>query len=329
MSNGHLRRERDTPRITFDSVCICVIMPGLPAGVSADTMRTLWGIRSLYEENDQGGDLHVAFVQGASYENALAEVAAIADQVSPARRFFFLDTDIAFDPKWFAPFVTLDRDILVGTYQQRTAPADWCVNTCDQGEYESELLVDRSGVRVVRINDTGFGAVMIKRSTYRKMAADARLDWTFGGKGRCYVSPKGGMKRPVPALWDPFVFEHGGVLRRPAGDTCFFRRARECGFEVWALADMPIDHARMGPMTLVQWQSLNAKRAELLAAGLNGTAAAEVSVGERCGGCQAVIGPEERWTETAGKRLCARCAPPQGDGTGAVALSDGPGDDRA
>jgi hypothetical protein len=256
-------------RLVYDSVCICIIVPSLPCGVGAATLETVFAIRDMYLDNGQRGAFSVVMVQGKSYENALAEVAGRAYQWTGANRFFFLDADIAFPVGWFVPFVTLDRPILVGTYQQRTSPQDWCVNNVDVGTSELELVTDPSGIRLLRISDTGFGAVMVKRETYRAMAK--RYPELL------YVSDHAKMKRPVPGLWDPFVFEHGGVRRRPAGDTCFFKRARDSGFEIWCLPDMPIDHAYMGPMSLMDWMAMRERRDVLEAQGLNGAMVADLT----------------------------------------------------
>jgi len=224
-----------------------MIMPGMPAGISADTFQTVDGMRRVFADNGQESDFYCAAVQGMSYEHALAEVAAIALQGTPAEDFYFLDTDIAHDARWIGKFATMPQDILVGTYQQRTDPTNWCVNNVSHGTTveKTEILKDhRHGVHLCRINDTGFGAVRLRRRVLDKLASlHPELE---------YVSFR---KLPGPAysLWDPFIFEHGTVRRRTAGDTCFFKRARDAGFEIWALADMPINHARMGTCSFMRW----------------------------------------------------------------------------
>ena len=230
-------RPRDT--------CVCIIMPGMPCGIGADTLSTLDGMRRQIE--GAGARFFTAAVQGMSYEHALSEVTAIALQGTPAEDFFYLDTDIAFDPRWILKFAMMEEEILCGTYQQRTAPENWCVNNVSHGDtvQKTKIAPDKAhGVQLCEINDTGFGAVRVRRHVLDRLASlHPELE---------YVSTRR-MPRPAYSLWDPFIFEHGGVRRRTAGDTCWFKRARDAGYRIWAIADMPIDHARMGSCSFMRW----------------------------------------------------------------------------
>ena len=238
------------------SLCVCTIVPGLPAGISHPTLGTLMGIRDVFQKIG-AGFVHVG-VTGLSYEHALAEVCAKAMQLSTCEDFLFLDADIATDPQWAAVMTAMPQDILCGTYQQRTDPDGWCVNNIDTQIAAPEMSPE--GILVVPINDTGFGWVRLRRRVIEAMAKHF--------PELSYYSQDEKIKGECHALWDPFVFEHGdprryeGKMRRrrTAGDTCFFKRARMAGFQPWAAAEMVIDHAGMGPKSLMQWVEARQKK---------------------------------------------------------------------
>ena len=239
-----------------DSCCVCIIMPGIPAGISSDTYQVLegaQGARTLFHQ--LGVRFDVAPVQGLSYEHALAESCAIAMQHSDAKRLFFLDTDMSFDARWIAMMCAMDLDVVAGTYQQRTSQGEWCVNTTERGIFEGSIAVEpRTGQRIVAINNTGFGAVCVRRTVIEKLQ---RLHHdNRPGKGLNYVSMNPLVEKPAYALWDPWIWEHGsspGVRRRCAGDTNFFKRVRDAGYQPYAPLDMEINHARLGLKSLAQW----------------------------------------------------------------------------
>jgi len=271
------------------SVVVCLIHPN-PGGITADTFATLFGMRDLYQKIDV--PFGVIPVQGMSYEHALAEVAGRAMHWTETEDLFFLDTDIAFDPKWLALMCTMEEDIVCGTYQQRTSPDDWCLNTTQAGWFDEELRNDPvTGVQMLAIDDTGFGAVRIRRRCMEDLQRRYHDQLH-------YFSMFDEVGGPCYALWDPWIYELAGKRRRCAGDTNFFRRARESGYQPWALPQMPINHARMGLQSLNDWVA--AQKAKLVsleqAGGVDGTPCS------KCGEPPAV-----KFTRD-GKRICRRCA---------------------
>ena len=243
---------QDKPR----SLCVCTIVPGLPAGISHPTLGTLMGMRDLYAK--MGTRFSHVGVTGLSYEHALAEVSAKAQEWTSCDDFLFLDADIACDPQWGAIMAAMPQDILCGTYQQRTDPEGWCVNNIDT-VLEAPAM-SPEGLLLVPINDTGFGWVRLRRHVLVRMAKQfPELE---------YYSQDEKLKGPAYGLWDPFIFEHADPRRfegarrrrRVAGDTCFFKRARMAGFQPWAAAEMVIDHATMGPKSLMQWVEARQKK---------------------------------------------------------------------
>ena len=279
------------------SVCVAIIMPKIPCGVSGDTMTTVEQGRDLFAK--LGVRMAVAMVQGMSYEHALAEVAARALQLTDCEDVFFLDTDVAFDAQWFAIMSIIEDTIVCGTYEQSTAPGSWCINTTEEGIQESNLRLDPlTGACLARINDTGFGAVRIRRQTL--------LDMQERYPELRYRSMNHDLPDDAVALWDPIIFEHGGVRRRTAGDTCFFNRARDCGFTPWAVTQMGINHARMGEKSLESW--LASKQAEI--ANLATLRKASGGEGEGCALCGEWPAPmfvEGDGTPGGDMHLCARC----------------------
>lgn len=269
------------------SVAICIIVPN-PGGVTPDTEATWLRSYQIWNELDVGW--YYVPQQGLGYEHALAEVCASAMQLTPAKDFFFLDADIAFDPAWLVLMCQMEQDIVCGTYQQRTSPQDWCLNTTQNGLFRSEIIADPlTGAPILPIDDTGFGAVRVRRRCIEAMQK-AHPELSYHS-----FSPR--LPEPAFALWDPWIFEHAGRRRRCAGDTNWFQRAKRLGFQAWALPDMPINHARMGLKSLSQWVA--EKKGELVSLEQAG------DLGDPC--CKCAEQPAPMFTRD-GKRLCRQCA---------------------
>jgi FkbM family methyltransferase len=142
---------------------------------------------------------------------------------TPFDYLFSVDSDIAFPPDTLVKLLAHDRDAVSGLYIQRK-PGQHIVEVYEDNGQGGAVNIDYARLKnrgLVEITGAGFGCILIKRAVFE----------TIGYPQFKYHS----------------AIDHANTISE---DVFFCRRARECGFKIWADTSIKCRHIGLGEFVI-------------------------------------------------------------------------------
>ena len=142
---------------------------------------------------------------------------------TPFDYLFSVDSDIAFPPDTLAKLLAHDRDAVSGLYIQRK-PGQHILEVYEDNGQGGAVNIDYARLKnrgLVEITGAGFGCILVKRQVFE----------TIGYPQFKYHS----------------AIDHADTISE---DVFFCRRARECGFKIWADTSIKCRHIGLGEFVI-------------------------------------------------------------------------------
>jgi FkbM family methyltransferase len=142
---------------------------------------------------------------------------------TPYDYLFSVDSDIAFPPDTLVKLLAHDRDAVTGLYIQRK-PGQHIVEVYEDNGQGGAVNIEYARLKnrgLVEVTGAGFGCILIKRAVFE----------TIGYPQFKYHS----------------AIDHANTISE---DVFFCRRARECGFKIWADTSIKCRHIGLGEFVI-------------------------------------------------------------------------------